>query len=67
MIELNDIKIGGGNPLVLLAGPCVVENSDITFEAATRIKEITSRLCLFLNEILKKPTGPVCIILHRYR
>jgi 2-dehydro-3-deoxyphosphooctonate aldolase (KDO 8-P synthase) len=44
MIELNDIKIGGGSPLVLLAGPCVVENSDITFEAATRIKEITSRL-----------------------
>jgi 2-dehydro-3-deoxyphosphooctonate aldolase (KDO 8-P synthase) len=44
MIELNNIKIGGGNPLVLLAGPCVVENSDITFETATRIKEITTRL-----------------------
>jgi 2-dehydro-3-deoxyphosphooctonate aldolase (KDO 8-P synthase) len=44
MIHLNNIKIGGGNPLVLIAGPCVVENSDITFATATKIKEITTRL-----------------------
>jgi len=44
MVEINNIKIGGGNPLVLIAGPCVVESSDIVFATATKIKEITSRL-----------------------
>lgn len=44
MVEINNIRIGGGNPLVLIAGPCVVENSDIIFATATKIKEITLRL-----------------------
>ncbi len=44
MTEVNGIKIGGGNPLVLIAGPCVVESSDVVFATATKIKEITDKL-----------------------
>ncbi len=44
IVEVKDIKIGGGNPLVVIAGPCVVENYEITYETAKRAKEITSEL-----------------------
>lgn len=44
MIELNKIKIGGGQPFVLIAGPCVVENESITLHTAEQIKKITSEL-----------------------
>lgn len=44
MIELGEIKFGGNNPLVLLAGPCVVEGEDITLSTAEEIKKITSEL-----------------------
>jgi 2-dehydro-3-deoxyphosphooctonate aldolase (KDO 8-P synthase) len=44
VIKIGDIKIGGGNPIVVIAGPCVVENYDITFETARRIKEVTDEL-----------------------
>ena len=43
-VTISSISIGGGNPLVLIAGPCVVENRDMIFSTATKIKEITSRL-----------------------
>lgn len=44
IIELGDIKLGGGNPFVLIAGPCVVENEQITLSTAAAIKEITTSL-----------------------
>lgn len=43
-IELNKIIFGEDSPFVLIAGPCVVENKEITFEVAERVKEITERL-----------------------
>ena len=43
-VTISSISVGGGNPLVLIAGPCVVENRDMIFSTASRIKEITSRL-----------------------
>jgi 2-dehydro-3-deoxyphosphooctonate aldolase (KDO 8-P synthase) len=43
-VTISSISVGGGNPLVLIAGPCVVENRDIIFSTASKIKEITSRL-----------------------
>ena len=30
--------------LFLIAGPCVIENADLTFEIAEKLKEITSQL-----------------------
>lgn len=41
MIKLNKIKIGNSNRIVLIAGPCVVENRDITLKTAKKIKQIS--------------------------
>lgn len=43
-VELRNIVIGNGNPLVLIAGPCVVENRDMVFETATTLKNICNEL-----------------------
>ncbi|MBT8378109.1 MAG: 3-deoxy-8-phosphooctulonate synthase [Ignavibacteria bacterium] len=44
MIEIEKIKIGDGQPFVLIAGPCVVENEKMILESAAQIKKITSQL-----------------------
>lgn len=43
MIKLKEIKIGNGNPLVLIAGPCVVENREMTLRIAQKIQAITKK------------------------
>ncbi len=42
--HIGNIPVGGAHPLVLLAGPCVIESREHTLELAGRIKEITDRL-----------------------
>ncbi len=44
IVDVKGIKIGGGNPIVVIAGPCVVENYEITYQTAKRAKEITTEL-----------------------
>src|ERR1017187_10512606 len=44
IVEVNGIKIGGGNPFVLIAGPCVIESKELIMTTASGIKEITSEL-----------------------
>lgn len=44
MIEVNGIKIDNELPLILIAGPCVVESRELAFSTAEKIIEITSRL-----------------------
>jgi len=44
IVEVKGIKIGGGNPIAVIAGPCVVENYEITYQTAKRAKEITTEL-----------------------
>ncbi|NJD22901.1 MAG: 3-deoxy-8-phosphooctulonate synthase [Melioribacter sp.] len=44
MVNVNKIKIGDNSPLVLIAGPCVIENEKITLRTAEEIKKITSDL-----------------------
>jgi len=44
MIEIGSVKIGGGLPFVLIAGPCVVENEEMTFFTAEQIKIIAAKL-----------------------
>ncbi len=39
-----DVKFGGDNPLVLLAGPCVIESEEQVLRIAEQIKEITEKL-----------------------
>ncbi|PKL82979.1 MAG: 3-deoxy-8-phosphooctulonate synthase [Ignavibacteriae bacterium HGW-Ignavibacteriae-3] len=44
MIKINKVNIGGNQGLVLIAGPCVIENEKITMYTAGEIKRITSDL-----------------------
>jgi 2-dehydro-3-deoxyphosphooctonate aldolase (KDO 8-P synthase) len=43
-MQLTGHEVGGGQPLFLIAGPCVIESAGITQEIAGRLKEITARL-----------------------
>ncbi len=43
-IKISDFIIGGNYPLVLIAGPCVIESEKLTFEIAEKLKEITVKL-----------------------
>ena len=42
-INIAGAKLGGNNPLFVIAGPCVIESEDITFHAAGRLKEICAK------------------------
>ncbi len=44
--EGRGISIGGGEPLVVFAGPCVIESRDHALRHAEQIKTITDRLAL---------------------
>jgi len=43
-VTVGKIKIGGRNPLVLIAGPCVIESEAMCLEMAKRLEGITDRL-----------------------
>jgi len=43
-IEFNTFSIGPAKPLVLIAGPCVIENEEIVMRTAGSVKEIADRL-----------------------
>ncbi|MCI5566679.1 MAG: 3-deoxy-8-phosphooctulonate synthase [Veillonellaceae bacterium] len=43
-VQIADFSIGGGEPLALLAGPCVLEDLDRCLYIGRSIKEIASRL-----------------------
>ncbi|MFH1655372.1 MAG: 3-deoxy-8-phosphooctulonate synthase [Candidatus Omnitrophota bacterium] len=43
-IKIRNIKIGGSAPLVLIAGPCVIEDLKTSLETAEEILDITKKL-----------------------
>lgn len=43
-VTVGEATFGGGRPLVLIAGPCVIENLDHTLRTAEALKAITGRL-----------------------
>lgn len=43
-ICIENLKIGGNNPLVLIAGPCVIESEEIVYTTAEKLKAITEEL-----------------------
>ena len=43
MVKVGNIKIGNGSPLVLIAGPCVVEGREITLKTAEHIVKIVNK------------------------
>lgn len=44
IVKIGNILIGKGSPLVLISGPCVIEDYETTFEIASFLKELTSKL-----------------------
>ena len=44
VVEVNGVRIGGGNPLAVIAGPCSVESRDQIFRAAEELAERGIRL-----------------------
>jgi 2-dehydro-3-deoxyphosphooctonate aldolase (KDO 8-P synthase) len=42
-VRVQNISIGAGHPLVLIAGPCVVENREMIFSTAEKIKTVCER------------------------
>jgi 2-dehydro-3-deoxyphosphooctonate aldolase (KDO 8-P synthase) len=47
-ISIANTKLGGNNPLYIIAGPCVIESEDIAFYTAERLKVICSQVGLSL-------------------
>jgi 2-dehydro-3-deoxyphosphooctonate aldolase (KDO 8-P synthase) len=45
-INIAGTKLGGNNPLFIIAGPCVIESEEIAFYAAEKLKEICRRINL---------------------
>ena len=45
-INIAGTKLGGNNPLFIIAGPCVIESEEIVFYTAERLKEICRRVNL---------------------
>ena len=43
-IRVGRLSIGGGSPLALIAGPCVIENEEKAMEIASYLKELTGKL-----------------------
>ncbi len=43
-VRVGEIRIGSGNPLVLIAGPCVLEGEAIAMEIAKQLKELCGSL-----------------------
>jgi 2-dehydro-3-deoxyphosphooctonate aldolase (KDO 8-P synthase) len=44
ILSVGSIRIGGSNPLVLIAGPCVIENAEHTLLLARALQEIAGRV-----------------------
>ena len=43
-VQIRNIRIGSGEPLTLIAGPCVIESEALVMETAEAIKRIAERL-----------------------
>jgi 2-dehydro-3-deoxyphosphooctonate aldolase (KDO 8-P synthase) len=47
-VQVNSVTVGGDRPLVLVAGPCVIEAEEVTLRIAKGIEEIASRVGMAL-------------------
>jgi len=43
-INIGDISVGGGAPLLIIAGPCVIEDKETTIYIARYLKELAQKL-----------------------
>jgi 2-dehydro-3-deoxyphosphooctonate aldolase (KDO 8-P synthase) len=55
-VKVGKIKIGNGQPLALIAGPCVIESESLVMQTAEAVKKIADRLgfpLIFKSSYLK--------------
>ncbi len=55
-VHVDSIPVGGGNPLVLIAGPCVIEGEKTVLRIGEKIKSVADRLkipLIFKSSYLK--------------
>lgn len=45
-VTIGELSFGNGRPPLVIAGPCVIESEEITFQAAGELKAVCSRLGL---------------------
>jgi 2-dehydro-3-deoxyphosphooctonate aldolase (KDO 8-P synthase) len=45
-VAIGDIRMGGGRPFVLIAGPCVIETESMALDVAGEVKRITDALSI---------------------
>jgi len=45
-IRIENFEVGPGAPLLIIAGPCVIEDDETTFHIAARLKDLTRQLGL---------------------
>lgn len=43
-VNIGNIEVGPNQPLLVIAGPCVIESWDVIFNTATALKELSQRL-----------------------
>lgn len=43
-IKIGNVVLGGNNPLVFIAGPCVIETEEATLKIAKKLKEVSESL-----------------------
>ncbi|MGL4208886.1 MAG: 3-deoxy-8-phosphooctulonate synthase, partial [Candidatus Adiutrix sp.] len=43
-VKVGEMKIGGGAPLTLIAGPCVIESAELVDNTAKYLKDMATRL-----------------------
>ena len=48
VVKIQNLAIGSAQPLTIIAGPCVIQNRDITMEIAEKLVSIAQRLNLGL-------------------
>jgi 3-deoxy-D-manno-octulosonic acid (KDO) 8-phosphate synthase len=44
IVKIGNISIGHGSPLILISGPCLIENYETTYNIASFLKELTHKL-----------------------
>ncbi|MFQ6131843.1 MAG: 3-deoxy-8-phosphooctulonate synthase [Armatimonadota bacterium] len=45
-VEVGEVRIGGAEPLALIAGPCVIESLEVALETAEGLKQLCAELSL---------------------
>jgi len=46
VVQVENLRVGKGMPLTIIAGPCVIEDFDTTFHIASTLKQLTGQLQL---------------------